>query len=184
MKINEKFSNVPEISVSSDISRQYLHEHYIFLSFWRSSCLDMWNHKENVRTHTWYSSPSFTREGVENIEINWKELVDFCFERWTMSEMRQGALQNRIYQVDFRVNVLWESWLRINVYKVVVTLNFKHFLFIKYMYCMFWCVFLVNILKYGKISSLRVSIYSVLLVILQSYTQTVFWSIFSWLGWK
>ena len=105
-------------------------------------------------------------------------MVDFCFERWTMSEMRQGALQNRIYQVDFRVNVLWESWLRINVYKVVVTLNFKHFLFIKYMYCMFWCVFLVNILKYGKISSLRFSIYSVLLVILQSYTQNVSWSMF------
>ena len=107
-------------------------------------------------------------------------MVDFCFERWTMSEMRQGALQNRIYQVDFRVNVLWESWLRINVYKVIATLNFKHFLFIKYIYCMFWCVFLVNILKYGKISSLRVSIYSALLVILQSYTQTVSWSMFSY----
>ena len=78
------------------------------------------------------------------------------------------------------MNVLWESWLRINVYKVVVTLKFKHFLFIRYIYCMFWCIFLVNILKYGKISSLRVSIYSVLLVILQSYTQTVSWSMFSY----
>ena len=119
----------------------------------------------------------YKRWSKKILKINWKEVVDFCFERWTMSEMRQGALQNRIYQVDFRVNVLWESWFRINVYKVVVTLNFNHFLFIKYMYCMFWCVFLVNILKYGKIS-LRFSIYSVLLVILQSYTQNVSWSMF------
>ena len=76
------------------------------------------------------------------------------------------------------MNVLWESWLRTNVYKVVVTLNFKHFPFIKYINCMFWCVFLVNILKYGKISFLRVSVYSVHLVILQSYTQNVSWSMF------
>ena len=38
--------------------------------------------------------------------------------------------------------------------------------------------FLVNILKYGKISFLRVSIYNVHLVILQLYTQNVSWSMF------
>ena len=145
----------------------------------------MWNHKENVRMHTWYPSPPLLQErGYKILKINWKEVVDFCLERWAMSEMRQGALQNKIYQVNFRVNVLWESWLRINVYKVIVALNFKHFLFIKYMYCMFWCVFLVNILKYGKISSLRFSIYSALLVILQSYTKNFSWIcsvILSWM---
>ena len=67
--MNEKFSNAPESSVSSEISRQYPHEPDMFMSFWRSSCLDMWNHKENVRMHTWYPSPIiFTREGEENIE--------------------------------------------------------------------------------------------------------------------
>ena len=48
--------------------------------------------------------------------------------------------------------------------------------------CIFWLkrksIFLVNILKYGKIYFFRISIYSVLLVILQSYTQNVSWSMF------
>ena len=59
--------------------------------------------------------------------------------------------------------------------------HFLHFLFIKYICCMFWCVVLVNIVKCRKISSLRVSIYSVFLVILEWYTQTVSWSMFSYL---
>ena len=42
------------------------------------------------------------------------------------------------------------------------------------------CVVLVNILKHGKISSFRASIYSVLFVILQSYTQNISWKMFSY----
>ena len=42
------------------------------------------------------------------------------------------------------------------------------------------CVVLVNILKHGKISSFRASIYSALFVILQSYTQNISWKMFSY----
>ena len=42
------------------------------------------------------------------------------------------------------------------------------------------CVVLVNILKHGKISSFRASIYNALFVIVQSYTQNISWKMFSY----